>query len=538
VQSGRELCDNPFNTYERNVDEGVLGLMLARANLFSERVALSVREHGQYREVTYAELNSRARALSDYLLSRGRPTGHRIAIFSEGRPEWAIAFFAAIRAGAQIVPLDPKLSVSELARLASEARIQVLFASPALTGIAEAAAAAVPSLDEIYVLGAPGEGSSAIHAISIDQIAEAPPAEAAERRADEVALVVYTSGTTGQPRGVMIRFSSIVFQVAALSQLVPVAPGDVFLSMLPLSHMLELTVGLLCVLYRGGEVCYARTLLPEELARIVAERKVTQLVTVPLFLKLLKGEAERGALRPSWLIHRVFVGGSPLDPALEDFFESAGIEVVQGYGLTECSPVVAGNSAESRKRGTVGQPLPGVEVKIVGADGASGEIWTRGPHLMQGYLNDEEATRAVIDENGWLKTGDLGNLDADGFLSVTGRVKNTIVLGSGLKVQPEEIEGVLETSPLFGDTCVLGAIARDGLSAGSEEVCAVIVPADRGASLAEITREVANRCNGLAAHKRPTRVVLHSGPLPYSASRKVRRPELLAWLEGRPVGVS
>ena len=513
----------------QTVNDGILGLMLARANLFADRVALSVREQGRYREVSYGELNARARALSDHLISQGRPAGCRLAIFSEGRPEWAIAFLAAIRAGAVIVPLDPKLPPAELARLMADAQIRVLFTSPMLAPVAEVAAAATPSVDQVYVSGALPQGS---RALCVDELPEAPPQEAAERRPEEVALIVYTSGTTGRPRGAMIRFSSLVFEVGTLSDLVPVVPDDVFLSMLPLSHLLELTGGLLCVLFRGGQVCYGQTLLPEELARIAAERKVTQLVTVPLFLKLLKAEAERGALAPSWLIRRLVVGGSTLDPSLEDFFEAAGIEVFQGYGLTECSPVVAVNSILGRRRATVGRPLPGVEVRIAGGSNGAGEIWTRGPHVMKGYLGDEEATRAMIDEEGWLKTGDLGQIDADGFLSITGRLKNVIVLGSGLKVQSEEVETALAGSSLFADVCVLGAIARDGLRAGSEEVCAVIVPADRAAGHAEIAQEVERRAADLAPHKRPTRVMLHPGPLPYSTTRKVRRGELSAWLAG------
>src|SRR5260370_40054212 len=185
-----------------------------------------------------------------------------------------------------------------------------------------------------------------------------------------------------------------------------------------------------------------------------------------------------------------------------------------------------------RRRASVGGPLPGVEVRIAGGSNGAGEIWTRGPHVMNGYLGDEEATRAMIDEEGWLKTGDLGQIDVDGFLSITGRLKNVIVLGSGLKVQPEEVEMALAGSPLFADLCVLGAIARDGLRAGSEEVCAVIVPADRAAGNAEIPPAVERRSPDLAPQKRPTRVVLHPGPLPYSTTRKVRRGERSPWLTG------
>ncbi len=509
------------------MEAGILTLLLDRAEKFRDRVALSIRENGRFRELTYGELNARARSLSDWLIFHASPRGRRIGIYSEGRPEWAVVFFAAMRAGAVVVPLDPKLSAAELSSLVSDAGIDALFVSPALLRTARQVADAMTKRPDLFVLGEAPAGSGEL---SITALSGAPPQTAPERHPEEVGVIAYTSGTTGRPRGAMIRYSSLVFEVVSLSELVPVESDDVFLSMLPPSHLLELTGGLVCVLYRGGEVCYGQTLLPREMAEIAAERRVTQFVTVPIFLKLLRAEIERGALAESGSLRRVVVGGAALGLELEDFFEAAGVEVVQGYGLTECSPVVAVNSVSARRRGTVGRPLPGVEVRIDAATGGEGEIWTRGPHVMQGYLGDGEATRAMIDGDGWLHTGDLGRIDADGFLSVTGRLKNVIVLGSGLKVQPEEVEEALAACPDFIEFCVLGVVAREGLCKGFEEVCAVVVPAgDSGGQLAAasaIDRAVAS----LSPHKRPSRVVLHQGPLPRTASRKVRRPLLAEWL--------
>jgi long-chain acyl-CoA synthetase len=230
------------------------------------------------------------------------------------------------------------------------------------------------------------------------------------------------------------------------------------------------------------------------------------------------------------------VGGSPVDPALESFFEALGFNVYAGYGLTECSPVISVNGPGCRRRGSVGRPLSGVEVHIQGAfrRGDEGEILTRGPHLLQGYL-DHPPGLSPCDPQGWLHTGDLGRLDAGGFLYATGRLKNLIALASGKKVQPEEVEAVLARSAAFREVCVVGARARDGLLAGTEVVCAVVVPAPRedgrAPDAAELHRKVLALAGSLAAYKRPSRVFVHPGPLPRSLSHKVQRRRVQAWIE-------
>jgi long-chain acyl-CoA synthetase len=240
------------------------------------------------------------------------------------------------------------------------------------------------------------------------------------------------------------------------------------------------------------------------------------------------------------------VGGSPLDAHTESFFRRRGIEVLQGYGLTECSPVISVNGPQERRRGSVGRPLPGVEVRIAGARraGDEGEILTRGPHLMLGYL---ACGPSPLDAEGFLHTGDLGRLDRAGYLYVTGRLKNLIVLASGQKVQPEEVEAVLGRSGAIKEVCVVGVLARHGLLAGSEEACAVVVAAEAlvgrhgpgtEALRHALQQEVESRAGALSPHKRPARVVVHPGPLPRSVSLKVRRRPLVEWLaahdRGRP----
>jgi long-chain acyl-CoA synthetase len=257
----------------------------------------------------------------------------------------------------------------------------------------------------------------------------------------------------------------------------------------------------------------------------------------PLRRRLFAGLHERfgGELR-------FFIsGGAPLPAEVEQFFTTIGIEVYQGYGLTEASPIVSTNRPGANRRGSVGQPLPGVEVRCVALPGDAGtfELQTRGPHVMQGYLGLPDATAEAIDPEGWLHTRDLGRVDADGFVFVSGRNDNLLVLGSGKKVSAEEVEQELALEPDFKEVAVFGRTAQQGPLRGTREVCAVVVPGDTlvaGAGGGDVLQlrvaeAVRRRSVGLAAFKRPTRVVVHLDDFPKTTSRKVRRPQLAAWLD-------
>ena len=229
-------------------------------------------------------------------------------------------------------------------------------------------------------------------------------------------------------------------------------------------------------------------------------------------------------------------GGAPLEDNVAEFFDRIGVPVFQGYGLTETSPTISTNRYGHSKIGTVGQPLPSVLVKL--AD--TGEILATGPNVMQGYYNKPEMTAEVIDEEGWFHTGDIGEIDKDGFIRITGRIKNMIVLGGGKKIFPEEVEAVLETSKLIKELCVMSVKIKSGNKAGTEEVGVVIVPADNIASksdeelqklLEDEVKELS--ANNLAPYKAPTVVVLHRDELPKTSTRKVKRKDLQQWYESR-----
>jgi long-chain acyl-CoA synthetase len=219
-------------------------------------------------------------------------------------------------------------------------------------------------------------------------------------------------------------------------------------------------------------------------------------------------------------LRQLYSGGAALDVDVARAFERMGLPIFQGYGLSETSPVIATNTPRAYRIGSVGRPLPGVEVRI----SAEGEIQTRGPHVMRGYVGRADLPADVLDTDGWLRTGDLGRLDADGYLYVTGRAKDVIVLGGGKKVYPDEVEQLLAQHPAFTEVCVLGVAARHG----NDEVCAVVVPPSGGEVDAEA--EVAHALASLAAFKRPTRVVVRREPIPRTTTRKAKRVALAAWI--------
>jgi long-chain acyl-CoA synthetase len=552
---------------EKIFQESVLSLMLLKSDVFGSRVASCMQQGGQWNELTYLELSRKARDLSDYLIHWGLNRGDRVSILSESRPEWGIAYFATIRAGGVLVPLDVKLTSTEIVSILTDSAPRVFFVSPEQAEKAVALKALVPSIEVIILLDPdPVSGLPPYH-----ELRSPRTFRGRNRDVQETALLIYTSGTTGNPKGVMITFGNLIYQVRNFNEILDLDDDDMYLSILPLNHLFELTGGFIGVLHAGGGICYSSSLQPQEITRIMREKKITGMITVPLFLKLLKlgiekeirkmSESRQRMFRlcyrlarwvPSYSLRKLLFyplqrqlggrmkgfisGGAPLDLEVGEFFDRIGIPVYQGYGLTETSPVVSVNTPQHNRFGSVGRPLKGVSVEILKKEGElEGEIVTRGPHIMKGYYRRPDLTAEVIDELQWFHTGDLGRLDKDGYLYITGRIKNMIVLGGGKKVQPEEVEACLSQSLLFKEICVTGIRTRD-----TEEVTAAIVPSD--ALLEEyrddpaqlevvIKKEVAKFSTDLAHYKRPSKIFLHPGELPKTATRKIKRLLVAQWVQ-------
>ena len=577
INDSKKMESSVMNTSQmsKENEQGVLAILHDRVEQFGSREAFRMKEGGEVRSLTYAQLSDRSRKLSSYLIENGFKQNERAAILSESRPEWGVAFFASIRAGATVVPLDIKLTETELTSILSDCRPKILFTDSKHLELALKLPKAVDSIERVYLVE---DGKGNEQAPSVDQLQPKELLNGVERNSDEVAVLVYTSGTTGSPKGVMTTFGNLIFQISSFQALVDLSEKDRFLSILPLNHLLELTGGFLGILNLGGTVCFCHSLFPQEIISTMKEEKITGMIAVPLFYKSLRSGIERAVKRkgdealaqfhaglaaaekvPMEKRREMFApvlaelggclrvlisGGAPLEIEVGQFFQSLGIPMCEGYGLTETSPVIAGNGIRANKIGSVGRPLPGAEVKIdkKSETDTEGEILTRGPHVMQGYHKREDLTNEAIDSEGWLHTGDIGHLDEDGFLFITGRIKNMIVLGGGKKIFPEEVEAAFGPATKVKEVCVLGKKSKDGIKAGTEEVCVVAVPSDAllhelkdDAKAIEqaIKKELDELGEHLASYKRPTRLFIKMDELPKTVTRKVKRPAVIEWLNSQ-----
>jgi len=564
----KSLERRAFYKIDHKLHSNFLDLMQEKGDIYGQVKALSLKTKDGYEELSYIEISRKAKKFANYLIETyGIQRGDRIAILCESRPEFSIGMFASIQTGAITVPLDVKLTVPEHTHILTDCNPRILLCSSHYLKHALEVKNNVPSIEQIYVL------DDEEHAHS-----EIPPVSALDgdisknlgrpRSLDETALIVYTSGTTGNPKGVMISFGNIYSQLRDFEQIFKLGSNNTLLSILPLNHLLELNVGFFGMLYMGAKVVYIKSLNPKELTAAMKEKQVTNMIVVPLVVKMLKNSVEKqikkqppAAQNAFNIMYKIakfmprkirrmmfksvidgmggrfecFVsGGAPLEAGVAEFFDRMGIPVFQGYGLTETSPTISTNCYGHNKIGTVGQPLPSVSVKL--AD--NGEILAAGANVMQGYYGKPVMTSDVIDENGWFHTGDIGEIDKQGYIKITGRIKNMIVLGGGKKIFPEEVEAVLENSPLIKELCVMSLTIKSGNKAGTEEVGAIIVPSDelQKETDEEIQKQLETEVKklsdaNLAPYKAPATIVIHRDELPKTSTRKVKRRDLKEWYE-------
>lgn len=541
---------------------------------FGNKTALRIKdEDGTFREISYVKLGRRVVSISSVLINLGINKGDRVAIFSENRPEWAAAYFGIISCGGVILPMDVKLADSEVKFILNDSQAKCIFVSKYHIDTIDRLRPFLPHLKDIIILD-----KTERH--DVIQLNKLRPHRGKERDRpiypEDTAIVVYTSGTTGLAKGVEISYKSLLFQALKFSQIIRCSPKERLLSVLPLNHMLEITGGLIAPLYAGSCVTYCDTLKTSTLLPLMRETGTTAIIAVPLVLKLIHSGIMKKASKLSPARSRIFSmliaisafllkfnirigrllfrsmhkefggrlhtfisGGAPLDTDVEVQMNALGFRILQGYGLTETAPVISVNTFKHNRFGSVGKPLPGVEVKILKENISDdvGEIITRGPHVMKGYFRNPEKTAEVID-NGWFRTGDLGYLDKDGYLYITGRIKNMIILGGGKKVFPEEVESVMNHSPYIKELCVSSRIADRGLRKGSEEVYAVIVPdmdyfdqqniTSADEICAKISSEIARLSAHLSSYKRIMSFDLSYQELPKTVTKKILRSSVSA----------
>jgi len=538
---------------------------------YSDRIAVGMKSSYGWSEMTYKGVGLMSRKIARYLIEDiGIQKGECLAILSESKPEYAPCVFASVLTGTITVPLDIKLSKYELKSILSDCMPTVLITSQHYLETALYLKQEIPSIQHILVNDehAKNEGI-----LNIYDLPDQYDAKWRQRSSKSTALIIYTSGTTGAPKGVEISFANINAQLEdltyAIGKIIKNNKHTTMLSILPMNHLFEMTVGFSTFLGFGHTVYYTTSLKPNDIASVMQEKGVEFMLVVPAFLKLLKAGVEKKInslpLLAKWIfnvmfhmarfipsynirrklfkkVHAAFggkfwgciSGGAPLDVEVGKFFERIGIRVYQGYGLSETSPVVSVNWDRPGIMASVGPALPHFESKI---DDTTGELLLRGPSVMKGYHNQPEMTAEVIDEDGWFHTGDIAKIDNHKHIYITGRIKNMIVLQGGKKVFPEEVEAVLENSNYVQEVCVLGTVREFGAKDGTEEVTAVIVPKKEmydNYSEDDIERmiklEVKTLSEHLAPYKRPTTVIINKDPLPRTTTMKVKRKEVKALL--------
>jgi len=472
-------------------------------------VLLRARRDNVWTDISAREMADCVFALSLGFLELDANPGDRIGILSENRPEWAYADFAALTARCIDVPIYPTLPAGQIEFMLRDAGVSILCVSNAtqLEKI-RSIRANLPDLRHIIVFDDGVEGPDVMPARKLMHLARTQTAEfptwgtdAARVQPDDVATIIYTSGTTGDPKGVMLTHRNLTSNAVESVKALGVNENDECLSFLPLSHIFERLAGHYVMMHAGALINYCRSV--DAVANDLIERSPTVLTAVPrlyekIHEKLLDLVKEGGATKvrifewakrtalqwadltlagkvvPAGLKLRYWIadqlvftklrrrtggrlrcsvsGGAPLNPELARFFYAAGMPILEGYGLTETSPVITVNTFHALRLGSVGRPLKDVEVLIA----ADGEILARGPNIMKGYFNRPEATAEAMTSDGWFKTGDIGKVDADGFLFITDRKKDLIVTAGGKNIAPQPIEGRLKTNPFITTAVMLG----------------------------------------------------------------------------------
>lgn len=493
--------------------DATLGAMFFdRVRKYGEHPALRYKKDGVWHDISWNEFGRRVETVACALLALGINPGDRVAILSENRPEWAITDLAIISVQGIVVPIYHTLKAKQIEFILQDSGARVLFVSkPALLNEVLQVRENLKDLFKIVLMDADQTGKLPQDVTSFQNLLDLGTSQKSKYESkvkeliqtaneDDTVSFVYTSGTTGNPKGAMLSHKNFLSNVKGCSSIVQVEPHWVALSFLPLSHVLERTAGYYLILYNGGTIAYAEGV--NEVVQNLPEVKPDVMVSVPrlyekMYAGILNKINEGSALKKKiflWAVevgkewfytnlekktpslslklkHRLadklvysklkaivggrlkfFVsGGAALAKDINEFFQAIGLPILEGYGLTETAPVLTVNTFEKMRLGSVGQPIPGVTIKIA----EDGEIMAKGPNVFKGYWNRPDATAEAF-RDGWFLTGDVGVLDKDGFLSITDRKKDIIVTSGGKNVAPQNIEGLLVTDNFISQAVVFG----------------------------------------------------------------------------------
>jgi long-chain acyl-CoA synthetase len=563
-------------------------LVRRSAQRWPQHPALQIKRRDKWVRFTYREVDEQSLQVAENLFRAGLRPGDRVVFFSENQPEWGICYLGANALGLVVVPLDAQTWHREVWSVAAFTKARAILAStrcfqrlPA-AGLEENERQPEPVLFlSLEQLGRPFELRQYPRST-----APAPRQEEftlPEQRPEDPVSIIFTTGTAVDPKGAVHTHRSFLSNLQGVHRYLSISEEDRLVSLLPLYHALEFTCGFLMAMYRGATVTYAQSLKPRLILETIRETRATCMLGVPTLFALLREDLERRVLKAGKsgfktnmlktsrelsrsleqtfgrnLGKRLFVrvhkefgghirffvsGGSALGRSLYRDFRAMGMPIYEGYGLTETAPVLTVNPLHRSREGSAGKPLPGVEMRLYRPDrDGIGEIIVRTPSIMTEYFRNPEATRKAL-RDGWFHTGDLGWVDADGYVYITGRCKDVIVTGAGKNVYPTDLEAIYRSLPAVADIGVVGV--KSGLT---EDVKAVVVPApslveggDLEAARRRVLQEIQELARELPSYHRLQSVQLHAGPLPrrpdgsldreaildlVSDERQVRRPRI------------
>jgi long-chain acyl-CoA synthetase len=545
------------------------------AQRWPNNVALELQRHDHIESCTYVELHRRAESVGRWITETGFARGSRLAILADNHPRWVAAYLGIIASGCAVVPLDTALHDDQVTKLLKDSGASAIFCDVKHVPVAHTAAA---ELKLGMILTDPDRmGGNSIQEkwlADLPAIFQAGPGQFTPVAAqnDDLASLLYTSGTTADPKGVMLTHANFLGEVEAVFNWVDLGPSDALLGVLPLFHVLAQMANLLLPLVKGSRVVYLETLNTTELLRALTERNITAFAVVPQFFYLIHERLTAEVAKRGAIIQKVFsvllavnrtlrkvginagpvlfrkvhdtlgpnmrylvTGGSRFDPAIARAFHDLGIDVLQAYGLSETTAGVYANAPNDNEIGSVGKALKGVEGKIVDPQPQEegppvGEVALRGAMVMKGYWNRPDATAAVL-RDGWFLTGDLGYFDSHGHLFLTGRKKEVIVLSNGKNVYPEEIEAHYLKSPFIKEIAVMGLEGQPG--EGGDRLHAVIVPnfdelrQRKIVNAKEVIRfDIESLSPQIASTKRIGSYEIWQEDLPRTSTRKIKRFEV------------
>ncbi|MCX5678132.1 MAG: AMP-binding protein [Candidatus Omnitrophica bacterium] len=546
-------------------EELVIHKMFAQvSSQYSDRVCLQIKKGPDWDRWTYGQMEDLSLKIGAFLIKAGFKKGDFAAICLENRPEWGIIYLGIMAAGLTCVPFDTQLTGQEIENLINDCAAKVIFVSNAVFQ-AKKIDKIKTGLNKIVILDLDIEKENLIGLAQVKSTLREGVAWP-EVLPEDIASLIYTSGTTGEPKGVMLTHKNFCSNFQSIYKLKLFSDKDNFISILPLHHCFPFIVTLILPLFCRARVTYASSLKTDELLASMKEAGVTVLAGVPQLFYMFYTQATAKMKKMPFLfkvplsgligllwqirrlsginlnkqvlskIHRPFgktlrffiSGGAKLNEEAARFLMKIGFTILEGYGLTETSPGVAFNPLRRQKIGSVGKVIPDVEVKIVNPDQAGmGEVMIKGPNVMKGYYKRPDDTASVL-KDGWFYSGDLGHIDRDGYLYITGRIKEMIVLSSGKKIFPEEIESHYAKSPYIKEVCVIG-IGEEG----AQSLSAVVVPdadycrkAGEGDIHSKLKWELENLSNSLAPYQRIKGFIIVKENIPRTRLGKIIRYEV------------